>query len=60
LGDTQSQAQKQVNLGLNIVRGVAAVKFLVEQKKRSIRRGLYFFPSGKKKIFGGADAQINT
>jgi hypothetical protein len=48
-------------------RGVAAVKFLVGQKKIA-KKGSMFYPIceknnfelGKKKIFGGADAQINT
>jgi hypothetical protein len=46
------------------VRGVAAVKFLVGRKK-SLRRGLNFFPFGQKiilrwakKKFGGATAHI--
>jgi hypothetical protein len=33
--------------------GVAAVKFLVGQKK-SLRRGLYFFPFGQKMILSWA------
>jgi len=52
---------------LVIIRGVAAVKFLVGQKKIA-KKGSIFFPFEQKnnfeldknKHFGWADAQINT
>ena len=35
-------------------------KFLVRQKKKIAKNGSIFFPIWAKKLFGGADAHINT